>query len=248
MSSFIVSGRRTYIDVLTRPYVETTSAAGSGYYFYDLNAKYNHRFSDKDEVFISGYFGRDVFSFQSADAGFGASIPWGNAMVPTLEPRGDRQDVLERQRVLHQLRVRVHLGARRLRVWVQFWGGGLDPEGPVELVPQPAPRNRTGVEHVFHEFIPTSFFFRQGDNEFDFGEATVSFSHESAAYLEDIVDVTDAFRLHLGLRGSDFRHVGPFTRITPGDNVLAPDDSTTYRQGELVKRYGGWEPRVSANS
>ena len=34
-------------------------------------------------MFISGYFGRDVFSFQSADAGFGASIPWGNAMVST---------------------------------------------------------------------------------------------------------------------------------------------------------------------
>ena len=76
VSSFIVSGRRTYIDVLTKPFVETTQAAGSGYYFYDLNAKYNHRFSPKDEVFLSGYFGRDVFNFNSADAGFGASIPW----------------------------------------------------------------------------------------------------------------------------------------------------------------------------
>ena len=32
-------------------------------------------------MFVSSYFGRDVFSFNSADAGFGASIPWGNAMV-----------------------------------------------------------------------------------------------------------------------------------------------------------------------
>ena len=69
-SSFIISGRRTYIDVLTRPFVNNTSAAGSGYFFYDLNAKINHRFSEKDEIFLSGYFGRDVFSFSSADAGF----------------------------------------------------------------------------------------------------------------------------------------------------------------------------------
>ena len=34
-SSFIASARRTYIDVLTRPYVETTQAAGSGYFVYD---------------------------------------------------------------------------------------------------------------------------------------------------------------------------------------------------------------------
>ena len=247
VSSFIVSGRRTYIDVLTRPYVETTSAAGSGYYFYDLNAKYNHRFSDKDEVFISGYFGRDVFSFQSADAGFGASIPWGNAMVST--------------RWNHVLTDKMFLNVNASYTNYEFAftsgqddfefgfnSGVVDWTQKAQLSWYPNLRHeiRTGVEHVFHEFVPTSFFFRQGDNEFDFGEATVSFSHESAAYLEDIVDVTDAFRLHLGLRGSDFRHVGPFTRITPGDNVLAPDDSTTYGQGELVKRYGGWEPRVSA--
>ena len=79
-SSFIFSGRRTYIDVLTRPLLQETQIAGSGYYFYDLNAKMNYRFSEKDELFLSGYFGRDVFSFNSADAGFNTTIPWGNAI------------------------------------------------------------------------------------------------------------------------------------------------------------------------
>ena len=79
-SSFIISGRRTYLDVLTRPFIKDTQMAGSGYFFYDLNAKMNYRFSEKDEVFLSGYFGRDVFSFKSADAGFNTTIPWGNAI------------------------------------------------------------------------------------------------------------------------------------------------------------------------
>ena len=243
--SFIVSGRRTYIDVLTRPYVETTSAAGSGYYFYDLNAKYNHRFSEKDEVFISGYFGRDVFSFQSADAGFGASIPWGNAMVSA--------------RWNHVLTDKMFLNVNASYTNYEFAftsgqddfefgfnSGVVDWTQKAQLSWYPNLRHeiRTGVEHVFHEFVPTSFSSGKATTN-STSETTVSFSHESAAYLEDIVDVTDAFRLHLGLRGSDFL-VGPFTRITPGDNVLAPDDSTTYGQGELVKHYGGWEPRVSA--
>ena len=41
-ASFIISGRRTYIDVLTKPYLENTEYAGNGYYFYDLTAKLNY--------------------------------------------------------------------------------------------------------------------------------------------------------------------------------------------------------------
>ena len=79
-SSFIASGRRTYIDVLMEPFIkEDAKAKGSGYYFYDLNAKVNYKFSDKDRLFLSGYFGRDVFSLNNKDAGFGANIAWGNA-------------------------------------------------------------------------------------------------------------------------------------------------------------------------
>src|SRR5690606_2494471 len=81
--SFIVSGRRTYIDVLTKPFVkEGSQLAGSGYYFYDLNAKASYRLSDKDRVFLSGYFGRDVFDFSGTNPGDpDFRIPWGNATL-----------------------------------------------------------------------------------------------------------------------------------------------------------------------
>ena len=78
-SSFIVSGRRTYIDVLTKPFVDTTSFEGSSYYFYDLTAKANYRINNKNQIFLSGYFGRDVFNFNSEDWGFSVNIPWGNS-------------------------------------------------------------------------------------------------------------------------------------------------------------------------
>ena len=58
-SSFIVSGRRTYIDVLSKPFLnnEDNAFSGSGYYFYDLTTKVNYRLSDRDKLFLSGYFG-----------------------------------------------------------------------------------------------------------------------------------------------------------------------------------------------
>lgn len=62
-SSFIVSGRRTYIDLLARPLIraQTDGEETVGYYFYDLNAKLNYRFSDKDRLYLSAYLGDDRF-------------------------------------------------------------------------------------------------------------------------------------------------------------------------------------------
>src|SRR6478735_1457911 len=79
-ASFIVSARRTYIDALVKPFVRKESNFyGSGYYFYDMNAKVNYRFSEKDRLYLSGYFGRDKFDFNNAKRSFKTSIPWGNS-------------------------------------------------------------------------------------------------------------------------------------------------------------------------
>ena len=66
-TSFIVSGRRTYIDALAAPFIAISnrkkdgSKLNLGYYFYDLTAKINHRFSEKDRIYLSAYTGDDKF-------------------------------------------------------------------------------------------------------------------------------------------------------------------------------------------
>lgn len=75
-TSFIVSGRRTYVDLLARPFINmrnrnqgggkgeepgSSSTQSGGYYFWDLNAKINHKFSETSRLYLSGYFGRDRF-------------------------------------------------------------------------------------------------------------------------------------------------------------------------------------------
>jgi hypothetical protein len=61
---------------LVKPFVSKSSSFyGSGYYFYDMNAKVNYRFSDKDRLYLSGYFGRDVFDFRNSKRSFNTNIP-----------------------------------------------------------------------------------------------------------------------------------------------------------------------------
>jgi len=60
--SFLFSARRTYIDKFFG-----LMGAQLPYYFYDINAKLNYKFSDKDRIFYSAYFGNDVLSFEESD-------------------------------------------------------------------------------------------------------------------------------------------------------------------------------------
>ncbi len=81
-SSFIVSGRRTYVDLLTRQVNQANEGNEDftpipDYYFYDLNAKVNFQLGEQDRLFLSGYFGRDVFGFDGDFFDF--DFDWGNA-------------------------------------------------------------------------------------------------------------------------------------------------------------------------
>lgn len=73
-ASFIIAGRRSYIDVLSKPFLKKRQPElkDAKFYFYDLTAKLNWKVNEKNTVFASGYFGRDVF-------GAGFTFNWGNA-------------------------------------------------------------------------------------------------------------------------------------------------------------------------
>ncbi|MEO5929996.1 MAG: TonB-dependent receptor, partial [Candidatus Kapaibacterium sp.] len=73
-STFMVSGRRMYLDLFTALLGDSTIPT---YYFYDVNAKANYKLSDNDRIYLSGYFGRDVLDYTSGSDGF--RIDWGNA-------------------------------------------------------------------------------------------------------------------------------------------------------------------------
>ncbi len=92
-TSFIVSGRRTYIDLLTRPIIKANSNGNDtgGYYFYDLNTKINHKLSENDRLYLSFYNGKDKgFSKSKYDYDYGFEqvksveeygLGWGNTIA-----------------------------------------------------------------------------------------------------------------------------------------------------------------------
>ena len=82
--SFIVSGRRTYIDYLLRPFIRSDEGEDPVFFFYDVNAKVNYIVNEKNRVYASVYAGRDEFgsSFEEENINstqdFRGSLDWGN--------------------------------------------------------------------------------------------------------------------------------------------------------------------------
>jgi outer membrane cobalamin receptor len=74
--SWMVSGRRTYLDPLLSA-IRTDSTDIPCYYFYDLNAKLNQDWGDRDKLSVSGYAGRDDLNFDLEEDTF-FTIRWGN--------------------------------------------------------------------------------------------------------------------------------------------------------------------------
>ena len=74
-TTFLISGRRTFADLIARPILRGSSSGevDAGYYFYDLNAKINTKLSSKDRIYLSAYLGRD--------SGFGKSFKTDTTLI-----------------------------------------------------------------------------------------------------------------------------------------------------------------------
>lgn len=248
-SSFIISGRRTYIDVLTKPFINPESNfAGSGYFFYDINAKVNYKISDKDKIFLSGYFGRDVFTFNSNSAGFSTEIPWGNA---TASARWNHlfSEKLFMNTIVTFSDYKFEFKAEQEEFEFKLFSGIKDWAAKTQLAFYPNLRHRVlaGIDYTYHQFTPSSVSASSGETQFDTGEIIRLFSHESAAYLLDEWDITEKLRVNAGLRASYFAHVGPYTKFIPNDNIsgAVPPTVVEFSKGDLIGDYFKVEPRIS---
>lgn len=245
-ASFILAARRTYIDVLMEPFIKETSPfKGSGYYFYDVNAKVNWRINENNRVFASGYFGRDVFSYNNDKSGFNVSIPWGNATTSLrwnhlFGPR------LFLNTTLVFSDYQFEFGAEQDGFEFKLFSGIRDYNSKFDFYFQPNDKHnvRFGANYTWHIFTPNNVSAKSGETVFDLGGLKKQYAHEAGVYINDDWDISDRWRISAGLRYSFFMQVGPFDRYVK-DVTGATVDTLHYDRFEKVANYGGLEPRLS---
>jgi len=245
--SFIVSARRTYIDLLLKAAIPDTSPfSGSGYFFYDLNAKLHYKLSAKDRIFLSAYYGKDIFSFKDNQGGFRVDMPWGNGIAAfrwnhlfssklflntTLSYSDYKFQFVSSQ---DEFRVALSSGIRDYTAKLDF-----------SYYPNPMHRFKWGAAYIYHDFTPTSLSAQNDTIVFNTGSVQHLYSHETALYALDEFDLNEALRINAGIRYSTFTHVGPFDRYIKGDGISTLDSIVHYNPNEPIAFYQGLEPRFS---
>lgn len=245
-ASFMISARRTYIDVLAKPFIPKTSDFyGSGYYFYDLNTKVNFKFSEKDRVYLSGYFGRDVFNFNNANRGFKANIPWGNATA-TLRWNHVFNKKLFANTTLVYNDYYFTFGGSQNDFNISLNSGIRDATAKVDFDYFPAPQHKIkfGGLYTYHKFTPNVVSGSQGNTVFQPNNEGVKYAGESGIYVQHDWEISDDWKLSSGMRYSTFTQMGPYTKYVEDvdGNKL---DSTRYDRFQQIKTYGGLEPRFT---
>jgi hypothetical protein len=245
-ASFIVSARRTYIDALVKPFIKKSSDFyGSGYYFYDLNAKINYRFNEKNRLYASGYFGKDVFDFKNVSRSFNAKIPWGNATA-TLRWNHVFGPRLFANTTLVYNDYKFRFSAAQESFEVSLASGIRDGTAKVDFDYYPSPQHKLkfGGLSTYHKFTPNVFSGRQDSTVFSPVTEGNKFAVENALYLQDDWDVSDKLKMNYGLRWSSFTQLGPYTKFVRDENQNKLD-STLYGNFEKIITYSGLEPRVT---
>ncbi len=245
-SSFILSGRRTYIDVLAKPFINKESDfKGSGYYFYDLNAKANYRFSDKDRLYISGYLGRDVFTFANAKRSFSAAIPWGNSTATVRWNHVFNPKLFANTTVVYN-DYNFSFSAAQNNFKVRLASGIRDVSTKIDFDYYPSPQHKIkfGAQSTYHKFIPNTLSGRQDSVVFEPGNPDIKWALENALYVQDDWEFSDKLKFAYGLRWSSFTQLGPYTNYTLDDDQNKVD-STVFRRFEPIANYNGLEPRFT---
>ncbi|MBN8673589.1 MAG: TonB-dependent receptor [Chitinophagales bacterium] len=245
-ASFILSARRTYIDALAKPFIKKSSDFyGSGYYFYDLNAKINYRFSEKDRLFISGYFGRDVFDFVNAKRSFKTNIPWGNRTATVRWNHVFNRRLFANTTLLYN-DYKFKFAAQQESLEIGLSSGIRDYSLKTDFDYYPLPNHKLkfGGLLTYHKFIPNVASGRQDSVIFTPNNETEKYAAEAALYIQDDWEIGEQWKINYGVRWSSFTQIGPykkFTRDINGNKL----DSTIYKSFAPVKTYGGFEPRVT---
>lgn len=218
-TSFILSGRRTYVDLLMQPFLPEDEKGG--YYFYDLNAKVNHIFSKKDRIYLSVYSGDDIFyatnnsnydGYKSSDnfeLGWGnvtAMFRWNHIFSNKLfanatanyskfefltDIENSSQEPNEPERTNS---AKYSSGIKDISTSIDF-----------DYIPNSFNNIKFGANFTYHTFNPGVFqitYTNENDENRKFSQNY--YASELRGYIEDELEITNNIKANVGLNTSLF--------------------------------------------
>jgi hypothetical protein len=242
--SFMVSGRRTYADLFL-PFAKDSMVKESDLYFYDLNAKVNYAINEKNRVFLSGYFGRDVFGvgdLMAMDYGnFTLTGRWNHVFNNRLFFNSSSIY----SNYVYDMGITEDLSKFN---WVTYIH---DLNQQFDFIYYSNPENtiQFGAQTIYHNFSPGKIYGQIDDTtQFDWAIPNTR-AIETAFYVSNEQNLSPRLTIQYGLRYSFFMNIGKgqslvFDKSDPAQYEVT--DTLYYESKDIFNSYWkGFEPRFS---
>ena len=227
-TSFNISGRRSYLDLMAKPFYPKGEELDL--YFYDLNAKINHKFNDKSRLFLSYYNGQDKLGVKFDDSyaeeiyntdGF---LAWGNTLLSarwnyifspklfsntTIAYTNYKFDVKSKSYSLDRIENIESMHESKYNSGIKDMAYKID----FEYYPSPKHHIKFGTGYLYHNFKPEVETLRVKESEDGIvSDSTYQnlsnsniYANEVSAYAEDDITLTPRLNLNAGLHFSLFK-------------------------------------------
>ena len=238
--SFMISARRTYADAFLKLSRDSTTRQAR-LYFYDVNVKANYTLNDKNRVYLSGYFGKDVLGLGSK---FG--INWGNATGTLRWNHLFSEKLFSNTSLIftnYDYKIDVVTGGNSIDIISRIQDYGINQD--FQYFVNSKNKIKFGFTSTFHKIIPGAIT-STSNSPISKLHLENKYAWENALYISHEVKATEKFSFEYGLRLSSFSLLGPGDFYSYDSNGN-PIDSSKYSNGQFVKTYYNLQPRVTAN-
>lgn len=238
-SSFLLTGRRTYADMFLKLSGDST-INNNTLYFYDFNAKLNYILGDKDRLYLSGYFGKDVLGVGET---FG--LEWGNGTATMRWNHIFHRKLFSNTSLIfsnYNYKISIRSGAYDFDIFSQIRDWNLKQEFQWYL----NDRNniRFGFNSIYHTMRPGEITASSENSGINPEILQKRYSWENAAYFTNTWRLSEKINITYGLRMTAFSILGEgdFYNIDGQGNIT---DTISYKRGQFVKTYYNLEPRAA---
>ena len=247
-TAFLAGGRASYAHLFL-PLFDIDNRA----YFYDLNTKISHRINERNSIFLSGYFGRDLFSISDRFVNV-----YGNA-VGNL-----RWNHLFSDKLFSNLSLIYSDYFYGLELdFVGFeWDSGIQNinlKYDLKHYLSDKLQINYGLNNIYYVFNPGKIIPNSDESGIVEEQLTKKYANEAAVYIDIEQKVTSNLSVNYGLRVSQFSRLGQEELFVYRDNQpvvfdpfqlvyreATPIDTINPGRGTNLKSFFNFEPRVSA--
>jgi len=247
--SFLIGGRASYAHLFLKLSNNKNSA-----YFYDLNTKLNYKLDKSNSLFLSGYFGRDVFSInQSFTNTYGNStlnLRWNHLFSDKLFSN------------LSMIYSDYYYGLNLDFVGFN-WNSGIknyNLKYDFKYYLSDKIKLNYGANAIYYNFNPGTIEPSRDDSSINFKQLEKKYAFEPALYIDAEQKISDKINLEYGLRYSMFSRLGNSTVNLYANNqpVTFDNDLKTYEKAtpigteyfgknKTIANFNNFEPRFSAS-